>query len=95
MSLSESMKHLISAWESTPEDKQTLIDLTSRLMLEEDTKKSDNKTVALVTKSKFVKIKSEMKCYNCNKKGHLKKNCPELKQSNNTNSVIIVRKIAT
>ncbi|KAK9753816.1 hypothetical protein QE152_g1774 [Popillia japonica] len=40
MSPPENMKHFVSAWESTPSDKQTLTDLTSRLMIEEERNKT-------------------------------------------------------
>ncbi|KAG5860808.1 hypothetical protein JTB14_030813 [Gonioctena quinquepunctata] len=43
MSLPESLKHFISAWESSPADEQTLTDLMSRLMIEgERSKNAEN-----------------------------------------------------
>lgn len=47
MSLPESMKYFISAWESTPSDKQTLTDLMSRLMIEEERCGTFEKSTAL------------------------------------------------
>ena len=79
MSLPESMKHFVSAWESTPPESQTLANLMSRLMIEEERNKSAEKSTALAAKTKFSKYKKGVKCYECNKLGHVKKNCPQLK----------------
>ncbi|KAK9708200.1 GAG-pre-integrase domain [Popillia japonica] len=57
ISLPENMKHFVSAWESTPSDKQTLTDLTSRLMIEEERNKTSEDSMALAVKAKFIKPK--------------------------------------
>lgn len=75
MSLPENMKHFISAWESTPTDKQTLTDLMSRLMLEEERGKNVERHTALASTTKFVKSRKDIKCFECNKIGHMKKDC--------------------
>ncbi|KAK9736139.1 Zinc knuckle [Popillia japonica] len=83
MSLPENMKHFVSAWESTPSDKQTLTDLTSRLMIEEERNKTSEDSMALAVKGKFIKPKGDIKCFNCNKTGHVKKNCPQVEKKCN------------
>lgn len=40
MSLPESMRHFVTAWDSTPETNRTLTDLMSRLMIEEERSKN-------------------------------------------------------
>ncbi|KAG5883022.1 hypothetical protein JTB14_020127 [Gonioctena quinquepunctata] len=78
MSLPESLKHFISAWESSPADKQPLTDLMSRLMIEEESSKNAENCTALAVKGKFFKSKNDIKCFECNKMGHVKKDCHQV-----------------
>lgn len=73
MSLPTTFKHFRSAWESAPSDKQTLEELTSRLLLEEEREKRDETTTALITTS------NKKTCQSCGKAGHLNKDCYKLK----------------
>lgn len=82
MSLPEKYKHFTSAWESVPEDKQTLGELTSRLLIEEERAMSHESDTALTTslnKSKDSRqkggAKNTAKCNYCNKVGHFARNC--------------------
>lgn len=90
MTLHEEYNHFISAWESTSQEQKTIDNLTARLVMEETRRKSrqSDESVALLT-NKMQKVfpnnkkdKSEknakrrdMECYNCKKKGHIRKNC--------------------
>lgn len=80
MSLPESMKYFISAWESTPTDKQTLTDLTSRLMIEEERCNNYEKSSALTVRGKVMGSNEGIKCFECNQIGHVKRNCPQIKR---------------
>lgn len=65
-------KFFITAWESTPDDKKTLTNLTNRLLSEENRfieRRIEYKQVAFKTENKNIK------CFKCNKIGHLKKDC--------------------
>lgn len=83
MALPENLRHFVTAWESSPSDKQTLTELTSRLMIEEERNNGIEGSTALASKSKFQNSKREnnnqLKCYECDKFGHIKRNCPVLK----------------
>lgn len=79
MSLPENLKHFVSAWESTASENQTLENLTSRLMLEEERYKHTEKVMALSSSSNNTKEHSNVRCFRCNKVGHVKKNCSQLK----------------
>ncbi|XP_031332371.1 uncharacterized protein LOC116162795 [Photinus pyralis] len=78
MSLPERYKHFTSAWESVPEEKQTLDELTSRLLVEEERAKSSEPITALastgtVPKPKYTPTSSGGKpgeCNFCHQKGH-------------------------
>ncbi|KPJ15384.1 hypothetical protein RR48_03174 [Papilio machaon] len=65
-------KFFITAWESTPDDKKTLTNLTNRLLSEENRfteRKTEYKQVAFKAENKNIK------CFKCHKIGHLKKDC--------------------
>lgn len=66
MSLPESLKHIISAWESTPTDRQTLSELTSRLLVEEERVKQSEQTNAFVVKQSQHNLQGHL----WNKTGH-------------------------
>lgn len=78
MSLPESLKHFVSAWESTPIDKQSLTELTSRLLVEEERAKQCEQVDAYVARGS----KNKVKCFSCNKFGHTKQNCRQWKPQN-------------
>lgn len=67
MALPEKYKHFRSAWESAPSDKQTLEELTTRLLLEEERMSNDEVVTALVTRTN-----TNLKCTTCSKVGHQK-----------------------
>ena len=73
MSLPEQYKHFRSAWESVPSDSQTLEELTSRLLIEEERSRSVENTTALAIK--FSRGNSKLKCHICAKPGHFARNC--------------------
>lgn len=87
MSLPEHFKHFVSAWESTPSSKQTLSELMSRLMIEEERNENTERVTALATRSKNEKQQKELKCYACGKVGHMKRNCFQLKQQGGKKNV--------
>lgn len=75
MSLPDSYKHFISAWESVPLRDRNLNDLTSRLLIEEQRiNVVEDSQEALVAKN-FTNERRQVKCYMCNKYGHMKKDC--------------------
>lgn len=72
MSLPDRFKHFRSAWESVPIEKQSLNELTSRLLIEEERScQSDQPEVALASVSRQQKLN----CYTCGKEGHFSKDC--------------------
>jgi len=71
MSLPDNMKYFVSAWESTPAEQQTLNHLTSRLLVEEVRNKKGQQNDFEVK----VDARVDIKCFACNKPGHLKKDC--------------------
>lgn len=67
-----------SSWESTSGDYQTVDNLTSRLVMEElrlETNTSNDVCQALIAK-KYGAAGRLVKCFNCNERGHIKKDCP-------------------
>lgn len=84
MSLPEKLKHFISAWESTVAQSQTLQELTSRLLIEEERINSNENVTALSSKVSINKKKQNenrvIKCFACNKMGHIAKNCFKVKR---------------
>lgn len=75
MTLPEPFKHFRSAWESVPSEKQTLKDLISRLLLEEERTSSNEETVALAASSSPQVSNKIVKCFNCGEVGHYAKFC--------------------
>lgn len=78
------MKHFVSAWESTAAESQTSQELTSRLLIEEERIKSNETVTALSSKVESSKKKyigsRAIKCFACNKMGHIAKNCLKTKE---------------
>ncbi|KAG5889107.1 hypothetical protein JTB14_003910 [Gonioctena quinquepunctata] len=82
MSLPDKNKHFTSAWESVSEDKQTLEELTSRLLIEEERAMSLERDTALAASTSKMKDsmqkgggKPTVKCNYCHKGGHYARNC--------------------
>lgn len=84
MSLPNKLKHFVSAWESTAAEFQTFQELTSRFLMEEEKIKSRETVTALSNKVKSNKKKHTesraIKCFACNKMGHIAKNCHKAKE---------------
>lgn len=93
MSLPNTYKHFVSAWESAPDEKQTLDNLVARLLIEEE--RINEKEPQNSSASAFV-AKKNIKCYKCNKSGHYQSECNQNKGSGHENrpvkSVITARK---
>lgn len=86
MSLPEKYKHFISAWESVPDKQQSLKELTSRLLIEEERcgQESGAGSSAFVSRSNHKSASarentSVRRCFVCNKEGHFKRDCKERK----------------
>ena len=70
--------HFHSAWDSTPIDKMTLNNLTSRLLIEEgrlNNKEGSSESEAYLSHFKKNHGKEGRKCHKCGKIGHLMKDC--------------------
>lgn len=89
MSLPERYRHFCSAWESVPTEKQSLDELTSRLLIEEERWKTTEPTTALA--SLQIKCREPTRkggatkqfqgvCYVCHKPGHIARNCTKRKE---------------
>lgn len=94
MSLPDDYKHFISAWESAPDDKQTIENLCARLLVEEERLKEKGQTSTSSRSSSsafFAKktFKRDIQCYKCKKLGHYQSECKFNKMNNreNRNSV--------
>lgn len=87
MSLPVRFKHFRSAWESVASPNQTLSELTSRLLIEEERLKSEENTTALATFSRVeaahVPVFKAKECLFCHKKGHTVNNCFKKQNSDN------------
>ncbi|KAM3955568.1 uncharacterized protein ACR2FA_010514 [Aphomia sociella] len=72
-SLPEKYRVVRQAWLSLDTAKQTVINLTARLIDEETSLKASD-DIALAT-STVAKSKKQFRCFKCNKKGHYARNC--------------------
>ncbi|KAH1024909.1 hypothetical protein HUJ05_009743, partial [Dendroctonus ponderosae] len=80
MSLPEHFRHFRSAWESVSENNQTLDELISRLLIEEEISKSADEVTALTSSSRRIQgsvqgNKNKPTCHFCHKVGHIQKYC--------------------
>lgn len=76
--LPQSLQFFITAWESTPDEKKTLSNLTNRLLAEENRREISTKPDEQITfrvNNKKPENKTKLKCYKCQKPGHLKADC--------------------
>lgn len=86
MSLPDKYKHFASAWESISEEKQTLQELTGRLLVEEE--RSGNRAISSASSSGqqnsalVVGAQRSIKCFECGKIGHKKSECRNRKCNN-------------
>lgn len=97
MTLPPNYSHFHSAWESTSVNDRTLKNLTSRLMVEEArmsandgesnsnafSARSYSKPRSFHTKPSGIR---PGKCYQCNRSGHWRRDCPTLKKTGETSS---------
>lgn len=95
MSLPQSYRHFVSAWESSPIAERTLVNLTSRLTIEEsrnvfhkvvEPKAFAARSYDRKTKGKFFKKSggTSEKCFKCNETGHWARECPKGNSTGNT-----------
>lgn len=97
--LPEELCHFPSAWESTPENLQTIENLTSRLVMEEarvamkHQSEANGFSEALMArkfrKKNFKSNSKPGKCHVCNKTNHWKNECPNRKQKSMVNQKAI------
>lgn len=76
--LPSELGHFHSAWESTAANDQTIENLTSRLSIEELRLESmyANESADALFVRKYGANGRLLKCFNCNKRGHIKRDCP-------------------
>lgn len=86
MSLPEPYKHFRSAWESVQAEKQTLEEMTSRLLIEEEriTSSEGGETTALAGMSRGTGGSGGFKCFSCGKTGHLARSCMQKNKEKNS-----------
>ncbi len=94
--LPDELCHFPSAWESTPENLQTIENLTSRLVMEESRvamkhqSEANGFSEALIArkfrnKKNFKSNSKPGKCHVCKQTGHWKKECPNKEQKSTVN----------
>lgn len=94
MTLPVNYRYFVSAWESTPAAERTLVNLTSRLTIEESRNaaqdSSDSNALAARslnkhTRNKFSKkpAAASGKCFACNEQGHWARHCPNRESADN------------
>lgn len=92
MTLPSSYRYFVSAWESSPSNERTLVNLTSRITIEESRNKAQDTSEAKAfaarvqiskTRGKFSKSATVVpgKCFKCHEQGHYARNCPSRKSS--------------
>nr|XP_018913495.1 PREDICTED: uncharacterized protein LOC109041563 [Bemisia tabaci] len=75
--LPDKLNYFKSAWDSTPKNERTLEDLKHRLFTEEERNgKKPETSVAFQANSK------QLKCWNCDKVGHLSRKCKAPRKKN-------------
>lgn len=100
MTLPANYSHFVSAWESAPAAEQTLVNLTSRLTIEESRHVGhiEEESKALASRSdrgkgnqernfrnkNFQESSFKGKCYRYDKLGHWAKNCPDRRQKDHS-----------
>lgn len=86
MSLPDCYKHFVSAWESAPDEKQTLDNLVARLLMEEE--RINQKPVSQNSSASAFVAKKNIKCFKCNRLGHFQSECGQNKISGNENKPV-------
>ncbi|CAH2105332.1 unnamed protein product [Euphydryas editha] len=79
MSLPDCYKHFVSAWESAPDEKQSLENLVARLLIEEE--RINEKSVSQNSPSSAFVAKKNIRCFKCNELGHFQSKCYQNKSS--------------
>ncbi|XP_059055427.1 uncharacterized protein LOC131849376 [Achroia grisella] len=86
MTLPDEYRHFVSAWESAPDDKQTIDNLVARLLIEEERIKEKSESQQTASSSAFVvKNKRLVKCFKCGKNGHFQTECRSYKNNGESN----------
>lgn len=88
MSLPDEYKHFVSAWESAPDDKQTIDNLVARLLIEEERVKGKLEDSQQASSSAFV-VRQKRQIIKCNKYGkigHFQSGCRNNKTGSDDNA---------
>lgn len=87
--LPSELGHFHSAWESTAAVDKTIENLTSRLSVEESRLESmhANESADALIARKYGASGRMLKCFNCNKRGHIRRDCPNENSANRNGKI--------